>query len=608
MTSAPKSASNSDAYGPRHDGGEVDHPHTLERARRDGCFGRGRHLERVASPPVGGELVELRLELGVERGIERGDVVGELLRPARPDDRRGDRRLRQHPRHREGGHRHAGVGRDRPQRVDGVELTVVPVARLVHRARGAEHEARAVGRRRLPIVLSGEQPTRERVVRDHADPLFLAQREQLPLDLAEQQVVARLHRLEAHEVARLAPPDRARQPVREEVRAPDVARLPGPDDGVEGLERLVDRRVGIREVQLVEVDVVGAEPAQRRVDRVEDVLARVALVPRVGTGAPVALRRDDELVALPAQPPADDLLGAADGVETASERVDVGAVEERDPGVGGGVEDRPRRVLVALEPERHRAETEARDLEAGAAEAYVLHGAPIYARDSGDSGPDPRVTMTVVLVTGGNAGIGLETCVGLAAQGRHVVLTSRSAARGDAARAEIVRRSANETVDVMTLDLASFASVREFASSFLDRYDEIGVVVHNAGVVLSSRQVTEDGNEMTFQVNHLGPFLLDALLRDRVIASGDARVVVVVSSDAHTSARHGLDFDDLQTERQRYQRVRGVRPHQARQHPVHTRARSSPRGHRRHRECAASRLRRDALRARRRHRDARHRS
>jgi NAD(P)-dependent dehydrogenase (short-subunit alcohol dehydrogenase family) len=159
--------------------------------------------------------------------------------------------------------------------------------------------------------------------------------------------------------------------------------------------------------------------------------------------------------------------------------------------------------------------------------------------------------MAVDLVTGGNAGIGLETCVALAAQGRHVVFTSRSSARGEAARGVIVRRSGSESVDVMALDLASFASVHEFASVFLDRYDGVGVVIHNAGVVLSSRQVTEDGNETTFQVNHLGPFLLDALLRERVIASGNARVVVV-ASDAHTSARHGLDFEDLQTERRRY--------------------------------------------------------
>jgi NAD(P)-dependent dehydrogenase (short-subunit alcohol dehydrogenase family) len=159
--------------------------------------------------------------------------------------------------------------------------------------------------------------------------------------------------------------------------------------------------------------------------------------------------------------------------------------------------------------------------------------------------------MGVVLVTGGNTGIGLETCVALAGQGHRLVFTSRDTRRGEAARVEIARRSGSESVDVMALDLARFASVREFAGSFLDRYERLDVLIHNAGVVLSSRQVTEDGNEATFQVNHLGPFLLDALLRERVIASGHSRVVVV-SSDAHTSARRGLDFDDLETEHRRY--------------------------------------------------------
>jgi NAD(P)-dependent dehydrogenase (short-subunit alcohol dehydrogenase family) len=152
----------------------------------------------------------------------------------------------------------------------------------------------------------------------------------------------------------------------------------------------------------------------------------------------------------------------------------------------------------------------------------------------------------LVLLTGGNAGIGLETCVALAGQGFRIVFTSRDAGRGAAARKEIVHRSGNSAVDVMPLDLARFASVHEFAAAFLDRYDRIDVLVHNAGVVLAARQVTEDGNEMTFQVNHLGPFLLDALLRDRVVATSGARIVVV-SSDAHTSAKHGLDFDDLQS-------------------------------------------------------------
>jgi NAD(P)-dependent dehydrogenase (short-subunit alcohol dehydrogenase family) len=153
----------------------------------------------------------------------------------------------------------------------------------------------------------------------------------------------------------------------------------------------------------------------------------------------------------------------------------------------------------------------------------------------------------VVLITGGNAGIGKETAVGLASLGARVVITSRDSTRGEDAVAEIRRRSGNDDVDVMALDLASLASVREFARAFLDRYDRLDVLLDNAGLVLTSRRVTEDGLETTFQVNHLGHFLLTDLLRDRLVASAPSRVVVV-TSDAHKQARTGLDFDDLQSE------------------------------------------------------------
>ena len=154
----------------------------------------------------------------------------------------------------------------------------------------------------------------------------------------------------------------------------------------------------------------------------------------------------------------------------------------------------------------------------------------------------------IVLITGGNAGIGKETAVGLASKGAHVVFTSRDAARGEAALAEIKQRSGNDAVDVMALDLASLASVRAFADAFLDRYDRLNVLIDNAGLVLTSRRVTEDGYETTFQVNHLGHFLLTEMLEERLLASAPARVIVV-TSDAHKTARHGLDFDDLQSER-----------------------------------------------------------
>jgi NAD(P)-dependent dehydrogenase (short-subunit alcohol dehydrogenase family) len=150
-----------------------------------------------------------------------------------------------------------------------------------------------------------------------------------------------------------------------------------------------------------------------------------------------------------------------------------------------------------------------------------------------------------VLITGGNTGLGLETAVALAREGADVVFTSRDAQKGEAARDEIRQRSGSDAVDVMELDLARLASVREFAPRFADGHDHLDVLVNNAGLMLGSRHETVDGYEMTFQVNHLGPFLLTNSLHDLLVAGSDTRVVNVASA-AHASARKGLDFDDLQ--------------------------------------------------------------
>jgi NAD(P)-dependent dehydrogenase (short-subunit alcohol dehydrogenase family) len=152
-----------------------------------------------------------------------------------------------------------------------------------------------------------------------------------------------------------------------------------------------------------------------------------------------------------------------------------------------------------------------------------------------------------VVITGGNAGIGKETAVALAREGARVIFTSRDATRGADALAEIAERSGGRA-EVMPLDLASLASVRDFAADVLATTDRIDVLVNNAGLVLTDRRITEDGFEMTFGVNHLGHFLLTDLLRERLVASAPARVVVLASF-AHRFAWRGLDFDDLMSER-----------------------------------------------------------
>jgi NAD(P)-dependent dehydrogenase (short-subunit alcohol dehydrogenase family) len=154
----------------------------------------------------------------------------------------------------------------------------------------------------------------------------------------------------------------------------------------------------------------------------------------------------------------------------------------------------------------------------------------------------------VVLITGGNTGIGKETAIELARLGAQVTITSRNPDKGQAALAEIRQRSGSDRVDCMRLDLASLASVRSFAAEYLAGHPQLHVLINNAGLTLGTRSETEDGFESTMGVNHLGHFALTGLLLDRLKASAPARIVVL-ASDAHKGAFRGLDFDDIHARR-----------------------------------------------------------
>src|SRR6516164_7234629 len=201
-------------------------------------------------------LIQPALEVVVDRELGGGQAGAELLRAARPDDGRGDRLVGQHPGHREGDQAHPGLVGQPAERLDRVELAVVPVTVLVHLPGGAEGEARALRRRVGAGVLTGQQAAGDRVVGDDPDALLAAVRQHLPLDLPEEQVVARLDAVQAGQPQRLGPADGAHQLIGEEVRAAEVADLPLVHEVVEGAERLVDGRRRVVAVQLVEVDVV----------------------------------------------------------------------------------------------------------------------------------------------------------------------------------------------------------------------------------------------------------------------------------------------------------------------------------------------------------------
>ncbi len=160
----------------------------------------------------------------------------------------------------------------------------------------------------------------------------------------------------------------------------------------------------------------------------------------------------------------------------------------------------------------------------------------------------------VCLVTGATNGIGRETALGLARLGASVVVHGRDPARTAAAVEEIRSRSGNPDIEPLLADFSALQDVRRAAEEFLASGRPLHVLVNNAGVMRASREVTEDGFEMMFGVNHLAPFLFTTLLLDRLRESAPARVVTVASI-AHRRAR--IDLDDLQHEHGRY-RAMGV--------------------------------------------------
>lgn len=161
-------------------------------------------------------------------------------------------------------------------------------------------------------------------------------------------------------------------------------------------------------------------------------------------------------------------------------------------------------------------------------------------------GSNGSMTGKVVVITGGTAGIGKATAVGLAARGARVAITGRDLGRAEEAAADIRRATANPDVRAFGADLSIQFEVRRLASEVLDTYPRLDVLVNNVGGFWATRHVTSDGLEHTFALNHLTAFLLTHLLLDRLKASAPARVVTV-ASNAQSMGR--IDFDDLQAER-----------------------------------------------------------
>ena len=162
--------------------------------------------------------------------------------------------------------------------------------------------------------------------------------------------------------------------------------------------------------------------------------------------------------------------------------------------------------------------------------------------------PAPVPAQRTVIITGANSGIGLETAVALATRGDRVVLACRNPSKAEAAVGTVVGRSGSDAVELLSLDLASFGSIRAAAAEVSRRWPVVDVLVDNAGLMVSDWSPTAEGFETTFGVNHLGHFLFTNLLEPQVRAAAEPRVIVL-SSTMHRSAVRGLHWDDLDSRR-----------------------------------------------------------
>ena len=154
--------------------------------------------------------------------------------------------------------------------------------------------------------------------------------------------------------------------------------------------------------------------------------------------------------------------------------------------------------------------------------------------------PHQSLSGRVALITGANTGIGLVTARELCAKGAHVFIACRSTGTGQAALDSVRSAVPGAQIELLSLDLADFESIRQCAHAFLARGLPLHILINNAGLA-GGRGLTKSGFELAFGTNHMGHFLFTQLLLERIKTSAPARIVTIASRAHYRST--GIDWD-----------------------------------------------------------------
>lgn len=154
----------------------------------------------------------------------------------------------------------------------------------------------------------------------------------------------------------------------------------------------------------------------------------------------------------------------------------------------------------------------------------------------------PVLADKIIIVTGGNSGLGFESVKAFASYGAEVILACRSIEKGELAKSQILKEIPKAKIEIMSLDLMDLNSVRDFSDTFKSRYQQLDVLLNNAGIMMTPYRQTSDGFESQMGTNHLGHFALTGSLFELLIKTKDSRIVNV-SSNAHKWG--SMQFDNL---------------------------------------------------------------
>jgi len=152
----------------------------------------------------------------------------------------------------------------------------------------------------------------------------------------------------------------------------------------------------------------------------------------------------------------------------------------------------------------------------------------------------------IAIVTGANAGLGLQTAIELARKKIKIVMACRNIEKAEIAKEEILKQVPDAQLDIIKIDLSELSSVRNFAKTFLAKYDSLDLLINNAGVMMPPYQQTKDGLELQMAANYFGHFLLTGLLIEIITKTENSRIISL-SSIAHKNA--SINFKDMQSEK-----------------------------------------------------------